>query len=196
MRMPGAPPWCAAFDEFWSALKLFVQLTDLLPVSISSCTHCYRRVIPLADGSCPNCGDHPANIPSNSSNKVLLGIKGGTTLPQICHNCGSATRRTTRLLLSAEPETGTFDNPFANFLGSFLRVFSIFERMDRISKTIDLGLKVPTCEQCSRKLRSIEPHYVDFEARRIDLVVHAEFKRALEGFRSNSNSLDNRSSQI
>jgi len=52
--------------------------------------------------------------------------------------------------------------------------------MDRLNKTTELTLQLPTCEQCAKMVRRIAPHYIDFDANRIDLIVHTEFKKALE----------------
>jgi hypothetical protein len=52
--------------------------------------------------------------------------------------------------------------------------------MERHKKTVEISLTLPTCEQCARTLRHITPQYIDFDAHRVDLVVHVDFKKAME----------------
>src|SRR5687767_9227602 len=74
----------------------------LVIVAISACPNCCRRVIPDADGKCPNC--QTTFTASNPvPERVLLGLKGGSKLPAVCHNCGLPTRRTKRIDVRFQP---------------------------------------------------------------------------------------------
>ncbi len=73
---------------------------------------------------------------------------------------------------------------FATGLGQLLahlfKPFGFIVRMERLNKTMELTLQVPICEQCAQAVKRIAPHYIDFDAHRIDLVVHSEFKKAMD----------------
>ncbi len=148
-------------------------------MSIPICPHCYRKVIPSADGTCPACGKNTNDRGNSDPRKTLIGIKSGTRLPPVCHHCGVPTRQLKKFMVSSEPQDATFSAGLGSLLAGFIGVFSFLNRMERLNKTTYFSLKLPTCDRCSKTLKQISPHYIDFDDHRIDLVVHVEFKKAL-----------------
>ena len=71
------------------------------------------------------------------------------------------------------PLAGRVMSHLVPFLGLFLR-------LETAGQTVDLRLRLPTCRACARLVRRIEPQYIDFEDQRVDLIVHANFKTALQ----------------
>ena len=149
-------------------------------MNIEPCPHCYRKVIPMGDGTCPSCGKNTNDRKGADPNKVLIGIRSGQALPSICHCCGVPTRTAKRLSAASEPQGTTIASGFGEFLAHFLKPFGFIDSMERDNKTVEVSLVLPTCKQCARTVRNIAPHYIDFDAHRIDLVVHVEFKKAME----------------
>lgn len=101
-------------------------------------------------------------------------------MPGVCHCCGVPTRAVKRLTANSEPQDTTFSSGLGEFIAHFFKPFGFLDKMERANKTVEVSLTLPTCEQCARKVRQIEPRYIDFEDQRVDLVVHVEFKKALE----------------
>ncbi len=149
-------------------------------MDIEPCPHCYRKVIPMSDGTCPSCGKNTNNRQGADPNKVLVGIRSGQRLPGVGHSCGVPTRTTKRLSAASEPRDTTITSGLGEIIAHFIKPFGLFDMMERNSKTVELSLVLPTCKHCARTVRDLAPHYIDFDAQRIDLLVHVEFKKAME----------------
>lgn len=134
----------------------------------------------MTDGTCPSCSKNTNDTTGTDPTKVLVGLQSGHRLPAVCHACGVPTRSTKRLSVESEPQGTTFTSGFGEFIAHFIKPFGFIDKMERYSKTVELSLVLPTCKQYVRALRRIAPHYIDFDAHRIDLFVHVEFKKAME----------------
>ena len=135
----------------------------------------------MSNGTCPSCGKNTTDTANADHTKVLVGIQSGQRLPAVCHACGVPTRTTKRLSVESEPQDTTFaTSGFGALIVYLFKPLRYIDALERHKKTIVLSLLLPTCKQCARTQRRIEPNYIDFDAHRIDLVVHLEFKRALE----------------
>src|SRR5437667_6256772 len=149
-------------------------------MSIPICPHCFRRVIPAVDGICPACGKNTNDRANTDPYRTLVGLKSGVPLPPICHHCGAPTQNIKKLTVASEPEGTIFANGLGQLLAHLFKPFGFIVKMERLNKTTELTLQLPTCEQCAKIVRRIAPHYIDFDAHRIDLIVHTEFKKALD----------------
>ena len=129
---------------------------------------------------CPSCGKNTNDKKGTDPTKVLVGIHSGQRLPGVCHSCGIPTRTSKRLAAASDPQDTTFASGFGEFIAHFIKPFGFIDKMERYNKTVEVSLILPTCKQCARTLRHITPHYIDFDAHRIDLLVHVEFKKAME----------------
>lgn len=151
-------------------------------MTIPNCPHCYRRVIPSDDGICPACQRNMNEASGSDPNKVLITLAPRDKLPGVCHECGSPTRHLKKLSVSSEPE-GTFlaGGVAQRVLGHLLdhTPLGLFNRLEQIKNQVVISLALPTCERCVKKIRSITPRYIDFDSRRVDVLVHKEFKKAL-----------------
>jgi len=150
-------------------------------MEIEPCPHCYRKVIPMANDLCPACGKNTKDRTNTDPNKVLVGIRSGQQLPAVCHACGTATRATQKISASLEPRDGLFSDGLLELFAHSVIPFGFAGKMERAQKTTQVSVRLPTCKKCNRILGRITPHYIDFDAHRIDLIVHVEFKRAVEG---------------
>lgn len=153
-------------------------------MSIAPCPHCYRKIIPMTDGTCPSCGKNTNDRAATDPHKTIIGIKPSDRLPPVCFHCGAPTQRTKRLSLSSEPQGTTFGGGFARFLALLFKPFAFIDSMERMSKTVEISMRLPVCPQCWKGLRRITPEYIDFDDHRVDLVVHQQFKIALKIYAS------------
>ena len=46
-------------------------------MNIEPCPHCYRKVIPMADGKCPSCGKKTADRTGVDPTRTLISIRTG-----------------------------------------------------------------------------------------------------------------------
>jgi hypothetical protein len=148
-------------------------------MNIEPCPHCYRKVIPMADGKCPSCGKKTADRTGVDPTRTLISIRTGDRLPLICHNCAIPTDRAKKFEVASEPQGTTRQPLFGGILWLLIRPVNLFAKMERIQKEIQLSVVLPTCRECARKMGNLTPHYIDFEDRRIDIVVHTDFKQAI-----------------
>jgi len=133
----------------------------------------------MADNICPACGKNTQERAGTDPNQILTSICSGDHLPPICFHCGLATEKRRRLRLTLEPEGATSGGLLGAFCAHLVEGFSLFNRMENLSKTIEISLRIPVCRQCWKSLRRIVPEHIDFDAHRIDLVVHQEFRKAI-----------------
>ncbi len=110
----------------------------------------------------------------------MVSIRGGSQLPAICHHCGAATERLKKIHLVSEAQGTAMGPLMGRLIGYFIPFLGLFHRLESHGKSVELQLKLPTCARCARRVRDVAPRYIDFEEQRIDLIVHAEFKKALE----------------
>jgi hypothetical protein len=87
-------------------------------MNINPCPHCCRRVIPMADGTCPACAKNTSDRSGTDPSKVLVGIRSGQRLPDVCHRCGTPTRTTQRLTVASEPRGTTFVDGFSQLVAT------------------------------------------------------------------------------
>jgi hypothetical protein len=158
-----------------------IQRANTSPaMNIEPCPHCYRKVIPMADGKCPSCGKKTADRTGVDPTRTLISIRTGDRLPLLCHNCATPTDRAKKFEVVSEPQDLTLEPIFG---GGIARIFfSPFQRlakMERIQKEIHLSVVLPTCRECALKIGDLTPRYIDFEDRRIDIIVHTDFKKAI-----------------
>src|SRR5258705_6189901 len=181
----GALVYCAADKRFSHFRESIATTTGTIidasiHAMIEACPHCYRKVIPMADETCPACGKNTCDKTGTDPHKMLAGIRPGDRLPPICFRCGAATERAKQLNLISEPQGTTFTSGFATFLANFMGPFRFINRLERLDKTVTLSLRLPVCRECWKGLREVRPEYVDFDDHRIDLVVHEQFKNAMK----------------
>lgn len=132
----------------------------------------------MADGKCPSCGKKTADRTGVDPTRTLISIRTGDRLPLICHNCATPTDRAKKFEVVSEPQDLALEPLFGGITGLF-RPLKLLAKMERIQKEIHLSVVLPTCRECALKIGDLAPRYIDFEDRRIDIVVHADFKKAI-----------------
>lgn len=149
-------------------------------MTIEACPHCYRRVIAMADGACPACGRNTTDVRGVDLNRVLVSVRGRDLLPNVCHECGVATGGRKLVHAVSEPQGTTMAAGIGGLMRFVFKPLFILDRLERYSKQVEVSVELPTCGECARKVRKVKPKYIDFEDGRIDLVVHVDFRKAME----------------
>lgn len=149
---------------------------------LTDCPHCFTRVVPKADGTCPACQRDIHESGSHDPNMVSMKIAQGDELPSVCCQCGLATDRLIRLHKTSAGKDGlptTFwEHLVARIAGLFapIRAISMLETMFEGSQaTIGVDVDLPLCDLC-RAQGVPDPIYVDFANARMTLIVHRTFR--------------------
>jgi hypothetical protein len=133
----------------------------------------------MADGKCPSCGKKTADRTGVDPTRTLISIRSGDRLPLLCHNCAASTDRAKRFEVVSETQDTTIEPGFGGLIGFLLKPFKFFDNTERTEKEIHLSFVLPTCRECALKIGDLMPRYIDFEDRRIDIIVHTDFKKAI-----------------
>src|SRR5215510_14319343 len=108
-------------------------------MDIEPCPHCYRKVIPMSDGSCPSCGKNTNDKAGTDPNKVLVGIRSGQRLPAICHSCGLPTQTTRKVAAASQPQDTALSAGATEFLSHIIKPLGLFSKMERNLKTVEVS---------------------------------------------------------
>jgi hypothetical protein len=145
---------------------------------ITECPHCFGRVLPMTDGSCPSCGKNTVDKTELSSTMTSIVVDKGESFPASCALCAQATSRTTKLSFTAKrrPDAGgdlamSMISPLAGAIVAAFRV-----------NTYNVAVRLPVCDRCKRQ--KIEPLHVDYENYTMTLLVHRKFAEELMSHRT------------
>jgi hypothetical protein len=131
----------------------------------------------MADGKCPSCGKKTADRTGIDATRTLISIRSGDQLPLLCHNCAAPTDRAKKFQMISETHDTIIQSGFGSLIRMLFKPF--LDTTPRIQKEIQLSVVLPTCRECALKIGDLTPRYIDFEDRRIDLIVHTDFKKAI-----------------
>jgi hypothetical protein len=133
------------------------------------CPHCYTKILPLADNTCPACQGDLSNLDGVDTNKVSFLIYESEKLPPYCYSCNQYTEQEVRV--SGDQES---------ILSKFLEGNVLPEQ------TTNVIIFLPQCEICA-ELEDPEPVEVDYELQTMTFVVHTGFHDRVIQFRENRN---------
>lgn len=150
---------------------------------LPECPHCFARVIPRPDRSCPNCSeqlDQP-----NGLGLVSVWIRPTTVLPDICHRCGVPTSRREDVVEWTRQEVYVEDQDFASRYILFSVVWLILPftiLLGRFSGVSNVDkqhlISVPTCKPCSSKQTVVLEVKPEFQ-RSMRIVVAQKFAQLM-----------------
>lgn len=131
------------------------------------CPHCFTKILPLADNTCPACQGDLLKLAWSDSNRVTFLIYESEELPSYCYSCNQYTEQAVRV--SGDQES---------ILSKFL--------MGDVSpeQTSNVVIFLPQCESCAEK-EDPEPVEVDYELQTMTFVVHAGFRDRVIQLREN-----------
>lgn len=128
------------------------------------CPHCYTKILPLADNTCPACQGDLSHLVWVNPNKVSFLIYESEELPSYCYSCNQYTEQEVRV-------SGDQESILSRFLTGDISP----------EETSNVIIFLPQCETCA-EIEDPEPIEVDYELQTMTFVVHA-------GFRDRTNQL-------
>ena len=142
------------------------------------CPHCYTRIVPKSDGSCPACQKDTRDTTGLDLSRTSIQVSQGDVLPPICCGCGQQTSRVVAVYrkTSSGGEPSTLVGAVVFALLSWC--VGIWLMLRGIANTTVAEVKMPQCEACGRQ-GPPEPRYVDFANARMTFVVHRNLKAAM-----------------
>ena len=129
------------------------------------CPHCYTKILPLADNTCPACQGDLSSLVGVNPNKVSFLIHESEELPLCCYSCGQYTELEVRVSGDQESILSKF------FMGEVSP-----------EKTTNVIVFLPQCELCA-EVEDPEPIEVDYDLQTMTFVVHAGFRDRVIQFR-------------
>ncbi len=163
------------------------------------CPHCYVRVFPDDDGTCPSCGKNVNDLTGVDPAKTTLVVQAGSTMPDVCCHCGFPTRRSVKVKAYAATRVAgaAADSGSDSVASGCLLVGTAVIPIPFLSSIISLAaggpggtshdvyelvIRVPQCRECSKS--KITPISADLLRRTMKLVVDKRFKEHYEGANS------------
>lgn len=122
------------------------------------CPHCYTKIMPLADNTCPACHGDLSNLAGVNPNKVSLLIHESEELPFCCYSCGQYTEQEVRVSGDQESILSKF------FMGDISP-----------EETSNVVIFLPQCQFCA-EIEDPEPVEVDYDNQTMTFVVHTGFR--------------------
>lgn len=129
------------------------------------CPHCYTKIMPLADNTCPACQGDLSNLAGVDPNKVALLIYESEELPTYCYSCNQYTEQEVRVSGDQESIMSNF------FMGDVLP-----------EETSNVVIFLPQCESCA-EIEDPEPVDVDYDNQTMTFPVHTGFRDRVIQFR-------------
>lgn len=133
------------------------------------CPHCYTKILPLADNTCPASQGDLSNLDGVDTNKVSFLIYESEKLPPYCYSCNQYTEQEVRV-------SGDQESILSKFLEGDVSP----------EQTSNVIIFLPQCEICA-ELEDPEPVEVDYELQTMTFVVHRGFRDRAIQFRENRN---------
>ena len=145
---------------------------------VVDCPHCFTKVIPKPDGSCPAC---QRNTQENLARPDFSAVRilHNATLPLICCGCGQAADQYQSITSHSTEGRTEVSGIMAILLAIVSLPMALFMLFRNIHETSVVQVKLPICPHC-RQFGIPAPQYVDFKNARMTFVVHKRLKEALE----------------
>ena len=139
------------------------------------CPHCYTRVVPKSDGTCPACQREMALEDGVRSTWTTMKISQGAHLPPVCCECGSRTRR----YVHVDADTGSGPKAWLEIIASLTSWPStLWMFWQTMKRTSCVRVRMPQCSECGRSGKP-KPRRVDFPNATMTFVVHRRFQHAV-----------------
>ncbi|HRQ23777.1 MAG TPA: hypothetical protein PLF42_10160 [Anaerolineales bacterium] len=133
------------------------------------CPHCYTKILPLADNTCPACQGDLSSLVGVNPNKVSFLIHESEELPFCCYSCGQYTEQEIRVSGDQESILNKF------FMGDISP-----------EDTSNVVIFLPQCEFCA-EAEDPEPVEVDYENQTMTFAVHTRFRDQMLQLREDQN---------
>ncbi len=138
---------------------------------LMECPHCFTKILPHADNTCPACQGDLSSLVGVNPNKVSFLIHESEELPLCCYSCGQYTEQVVRV-------SGDQESILSKFLTGDLLP----------EETSNVVIFLPQCESCA-EIEDPEPVEVDYENQTMTFVVNTGFHDRVIQFRE-QNDID------
>lgn len=154
---------------------------------ITDCPHCFNKVLPAADGTCPSCRKNVNDASGLDPDFTSVTIRTREPLPPCCMLCGFETDRLQEVSRGAGA-TGVIARFLLSGLvfilvGLFSLLLAIIGSNRLLREGPSIVLRIPICGDCSKK-GAVRPFNIDMEDYTMQFLVHKRFKEELEILRS------------
>ncbi|MBL8103196.1 MAG: hypothetical protein JNM02_11735 [Anaerolineales bacterium] len=122
------------------------------------CPHCFTKVLPHADNTCPACQGDLSSLVGVNPNKASFLIHESEELPSYCYSCNQYTEQEVRV-------SGDQESILSKFLTGNLSP----------EETSNVVIFLPQCELCA-EIEDPEPVEVDYDNQTMTFVVHTGFR--------------------
>ncbi len=139
--------------------------SDEKAFGLVECPHCYTKILPLDDNTCPACQGDLSNLAGVDPNKVSFLIYESEKLPSYCYSCNQFTEQEVRV-------SGDQESILSKFLTGDVSP----------EQTTNVVIFIPQCESCA-EMEDPEPVEVDYDLQTMTFVVHAGFRDRVIRFR-------------
>ena len=158
----------------------------------TECPHCFRTIIPLAGGNCPNCRRNVKDAPPQAAGMKSIWIDEKMQLPQVCCTCGERCQRfitVSQSMAYSTTDSRSYrrDDGAAVRLGASLILGGLFVKLYELFTSgeptdvhnVVVKVKMPHCHNCSSQ-QPLEPQKVDFDYCKMRFAVCQRFVDFLE----------------
>jgi hypothetical protein len=145
---------------------------------VIDCPHCFTKVIPKPDGSCPACQGN-TRVSRARPDYSACRVGHNAPLPPICCGCGQAADQYYAITSHSTEGRSEASGVTALLLAMISLPMAIFMLLRGMQETSVVQVKLPICPHC-RQFGLPTPQYVDFKNARMTFVVHKRLKEALE----------------
>ncbi len=125
---------------------------------LEDCPHCYTRVVPMTDGTCPACRKNVRDLAGVDPDRVTMTVAQGDVLPGVCCACGRETSRFVRVI-STKGDPGLLGLIVAMLVYCVAVAMSLAFAY-KTSRVIEVHL--PQCDSCGAG-GPPKPRYVDYD---------------------------------
>ncbi len=125
---------------------------------LMECPHCFTKILPHADNTCPACQGDLSSLAGVNPNKVSFLIHESEELPLCCYSCGQYTEQEVRVSGDQESILSKF------FMGDISP-----------EETSNVVIFLPQCQFCA-EIEDPEPVEVDYDNQTMTFSVHTRFR--------------------
>ena len=142
------------------------------------CPHCYTRIVPKSDGSCPACQRDTRDTTGLDLSWTSIRVSQSDVLPPVCCECGLRTSRMVSVYRKTSPagEPSTLVGMAIFWLVSW--VVGLWLILRGMANASVVEVRLPQCEACAGQ-GPPEPRFVDFGNARMTFIVHKNLRDAM-----------------
>ncbi len=147
-----------------------------------TCPHCYGRVIPRRDNSCPSCGKGLDDLTGVDPTRALLTLHEGEALPPLCFNCGTTTQRAVAVRGRRTDERRTESTALLILLFIVSHAAGVLALLLRKRPGTRVELRVPQCTNCAMTHGKPTPEHIAWNTHEMTFEVTKTFAMPFANF--------------